>query len=138
MDTDRNLLAGVLAVQADLIDRQQFVEACLLWSSCKSVPLLDVLISRGWIVEADRSHLEYLLDRKLGRHSGNSRAGLAATPEIIRLSLAAIDDAEIQNSIAGMPPASPGSFAETIVRLPETDGRYERTALHATGGIGRV
>src|SRR5207249_3216411 len=35
MDTDRNLLFGVLALQADLIDPQQFIEACLLWTSRK-------------------------------------------------------------------------------------------------------
>ena len=30
-DTDRNLLFGVLALQADLIDAAQFAEACSAW-----------------------------------------------------------------------------------------------------------
>ena len=46
MDTDRNLLFGVIALQADLIDPQQFIDACLLWSSRKDVPLAEVLIER--------------------------------------------------------------------------------------------
>ena len=35
MDNDRNLLFGVLALQADLIDTRQFVEACTLWATRK-------------------------------------------------------------------------------------------------------
>jgi hypothetical protein len=31
MDTDRNLLFGVLALQGDLIRPDQFVEACTTW-----------------------------------------------------------------------------------------------------------
>src|SRR5271165_1664081 len=49
MDTDCNLLYGVLALQADLIDSQQFVEVCSLWTTRKNVPLADLLVERGWI-----------------------------------------------------------------------------------------
>src|SRR5262245_10216124 len=45
--TDRNLLFGVLALQADLIDVRQFAEACTVWASRKTVPLSGVLIERG-------------------------------------------------------------------------------------------
>jgi len=38
---DRNLLFGVLALQSDLIDHQQFVQACTLWSLRKEAPLAD-------------------------------------------------------------------------------------------------
>lgn len=61
MDSDRNLLFGVLALQADLIDAAQFIEACLLWTSRKNEPLVDLLIARGWIEPADKDHLAYLL-----------------------------------------------------------------------------
>ncbi|MBI3865590.1 MAG: PAS domain-containing protein [Planctomycetia bacterium] len=138
MDTDRNLLAGVLAVQADLIDRQQFIEACLLWAGRKSVPLVDLLIERKWIVEADRSHLEYLVNRKLALHSGDSRASLAGAPEDLRRSLAAIDDVEIRNSVAALPSRPDRNVAETTIFSVGAESRYERGALHATGGIGRV
>jgi hypothetical protein len=33
MDTDRNLLCGVLALQGDLIRPNQFVEACTTWAN---------------------------------------------------------------------------------------------------------
>ena len=38
-DTDRNLLFAVLALQADLIDRNRFVQVCTLWAARKDVPL---------------------------------------------------------------------------------------------------
>jgi hypothetical protein len=38
MDTDRNLLFGVLALQADLLDNNQFVEACSAWAARKAPP----------------------------------------------------------------------------------------------------
>ncbi len=41
MSTDRNLLFGVLALQSDLIDAQQFAEICSLWSTRKKLPLSD-------------------------------------------------------------------------------------------------
>jgi len=43
-DTDRNLLFGVLALQADLIDAAQFAEACSGWAGRKDVPLADLLV----------------------------------------------------------------------------------------------
>ena len=44
MDADRNLLFGVLALQADLIDSAQFAEACTSWSSRKDTPLAGLLV----------------------------------------------------------------------------------------------
>ena len=49
MDQDRNLLFGVLALQADLIDAPRFAEACSAWASRKETPLADLMIDRGWI-----------------------------------------------------------------------------------------
>jgi hypothetical protein len=65
MDTNRNLLFGVLALQADLIDAPRFIEVCLLWTTRKTELLADLLVERGWIEPADKAHLEYLLERKL-------------------------------------------------------------------------
>ena len=59
MNTDRKLLFGVFALQAGLIDTAQVVDACTLWASRKDSTLADLLIERGWIMPADRSHLDY-------------------------------------------------------------------------------
>jgi PAS domain S-box-containing protein len=138
MDADRNLLFGVLALQADLIDAQQFIEACLLWTSRKDVPLADLLIQRGWIVPADRDHVDYLLERKLHKHGGDPRASLAAIPDDIKRSLAALEDDDIQRSLAGLPAPDGAAHQATVDYVTEPHERYARLRLHATGGIGRV
>jgi PAS domain S-box-containing protein len=139
MDTDRNLLFGVLALQADLIEPQQFIEACLLWTSRKDVPLADLLIERGWIVAADRAHVDYLLGRKLHKHGGDPRASLAAIPDDVKRSLAALADDDIQRTLSHLPgPERPAHQAVTVDHTPGPQERYSRLRLHATGGIGRV
>lgn len=138
MDTDRNLLFGVLALQADLIDSTQFIEACLLWTSRKQERLADLLLERGWIQPGDRTHIEYLLERKLQKYGGDSQASLAAIPESIKLSLAALDDADIRQSLAGEPGPADARVTATIDYVPAEAERYTRIRLHATGGIGRV
>src|SRR6516165_8492039 len=139
MDTDRNLLFGVLALQADLIDAAQFIEACLLWTTRKTERLGDLLVGRGWIEPADMAHVEYLLERKLRKYGGNTHAGLAAIPDDIKRSLAALGDDDIQRSLAGAPLAAESpSVVATIDHVASPAERYCRLRLHATGGIGRV
>jgi serine/threonine-protein kinase len=138
MDTDRNLLFGVLALQTDLIDAQQFIEACLLWTSRKDVPLADLLVERGWIMPDDRAHVEYLLGRKLHKHGGDPRASLAAIPDNVKRSLASLPQ-DIQHSLAGLVrPEEVLHQAATVDLVPGPRERYARLHLHATGGIGRV
>ena len=74
MDTDRNLLFGVLALQADLITNDQFAEACSAWAARKSDPLAELLVERGWLGLPDRADVEKLLERKLKKHGGDVRA----------------------------------------------------------------
>src|ERR671929_161903 len=47
MDADRNLLFGVLALQADLLTPAQFAEACSAWAARKGTPLADLRLERA-------------------------------------------------------------------------------------------
>jgi PAS domain S-box-containing protein len=138
MDTDRNLLFGVLALQAGLIDPGQFVEACTLWTTRKNVPLADLLRERGWLVAADRDHLDYLVQRRVNQHGGNVHASLAALPDDIKRSLATIGDDDIQRSLAAAHLPADSRLRETVDHVPAPAERYSRLRLHATGGIGHV
>ncbi len=141
MDTDRNLLFGVLALQADLMDPAQFVEACTLWANQKQTPLPDLLVQRGWLTPEDRADVERLLERKLKKHRGDARASLAeAAGDAVKHSLAGIADRDIRQSLAGLstPSASGQVQLSTAAYLPQSRERYTLTRLHATGGIGRV
>ena len=77
MNADRNLLFGVLALQADFLDADQFIKACTLWTTRKHIPLADLLIEFGWITLSDKADIERLVERKLKKHGGDPRAGLA-------------------------------------------------------------
>jgi serine/threonine-protein kinase len=140
VDTDRNLLFGVLALQADLLDADRFARACADWAGQKTRPLADLLVERGWLTPEDRADVERLLERKLKKHGGSARAGLAeATTDAAKRSLAGLADAEIQQSLAGpgTPPRGMVLLATTAYE-PGARDRYTLSRLHATGGIGRV
>jgi serine/threonine-protein kinase len=138
MDTDLNLLFGVLALQADLISAGQFVEACTAWAARKDKPLAELLIERGWITATDQADVERLLKRKLKHHSQDARASLVAVLSADwRSSLGAVDDPEIVNTVANLKPnGAPESLI--IPLIPLTRERYTLTRMHATGGIGRI
>jgi PAS domain S-box-containing protein len=138
MDTDRNLMFGVLALQTDLIDSHQFVEACTLWASRKENSLAALLLERGWILPGDQDHLEYLLQRKLERCGGECGPALANLRDDVKHSLAALGDAELEHSLAGEPRAGQLQCLETVNWVANPDDRYELTRLYASGGIGRV
>jgi hypothetical protein len=158
MDTERNLLFGGLALQADLIDAAQFAEACTAWSRRKDLPLAELLIQRGWLTKADKPHVEYLLERKLNKHHGDVRASLASMSDEVRYSLAMVDDSVLQQSLAkwsapppdvdpwktrpGLivpepPSGSPASLA-TSPNGAESPGRYSLLQVHAAGGMGQI
>jgi serine/threonine-protein kinase len=139
MDTDRNLLFGVLALQADLIDSARFAEACAAWAARKDTSLANLLVERGWLTPTDRADIEKVLQRKLAKHHGDARSGLAeVTTRAVRESLIDIRDPDIHLSLAGTTTPGFGPIHLTTSYVPESFGRYTFTRLHATGGIGQV
>ena len=115
MDTERNLLLGALAFQAGLIDADQFVEACRLWSEYKTSALVMVLIKRGWIQPLDEANLEYLLERRLDKCGGNVTASLASVGDEVKRHLAALEDADIQRTLTTL--VSPERCDSTLTVL---------------------
>jgi eukaryotic-like serine/threonine-protein kinase len=137
---DSNLLFAVLALHADLISRDQFVAACSEWCGHKQSSLSAILCDRGWLTPADRDVVSHLVQRQLERHDGDARACLAeVTRHDDRHSLAFIDDADLNQSLAGATPREQEPIvASTCNYVPESRDRYTLSYLHATGGIGRV
>jgi serine/threonine-protein kinase len=140
MDTDRNLLFGVLALHLDLVTGEQFARACMAWSARKQESLGAILVEEGLLSAEERADVERLLERKLRRTGGDVRASLAeAVGAGLVASLASVADDAVQRSLAALPAAgatTPG--AETIDEAPKRGPRYTRTGLHASGGIGEV
>jgi serine/threonine-protein kinase len=137
--TDQNLLFGVLALQAGILDNDQFAAACAAWATRKHTGLADLLAERGWLTPDERQEVERMVGRHLKRNGGDAGASLAAvTGDAARHSLAALDDAEVQRSLAALPTPSELAPVATTDYVPGKRERYTLTRLHATGGIGRV
>jgi serine/threonine-protein kinase len=139
MDTDRNLLFGVLALHLDLIDSEQFARACTAWSARKDESLGEILVEQGFLTHGDRADVERLLQRKVQRHGGDVRASLAeAVGAGVAASLACVADAEVQRSLCALSRLDDALPVSTLDYVPERGHRYTRTRLHAKGGIGQV
>jgi WD40 repeat protein len=139
-DADRNLLYGVLALQGDFIDKDQFVSACAVWATKKDKPLIDILVEHGWITPDDRRQLEAFFERMvMKRYGGNVRASLAAVADAqVRDALRQVDDTEVHNSVNALPPAAGQILIETFPDRADGHKRYERKHVHAEGGLGRI
>jgi hypothetical protein len=142
MDTDRNLLFAVLALQADLIDRERFVQACTLWAARKDHPIADLLVEQGWLSPAHRGVVEQLIEAKLGKHGGDVRASLAEAAGAAALdALASISDADVEHSVAALSTAADRpADAEDYSTVPPGDnaGRNLLYEEIGRGGMGRV
>src|SRR5262249_49743445 len=100
MDTDRNLLFAVLALQADMIDRERFVQACTIWAAREDRPIADLLVARGWLTPGDKGVIDLLIECKLRKHGGDLRASLAeAASAEARDALTTVADAEVRDSL---------------------------------------
>jgi serine/threonine-protein kinase len=139
MDTDKNLLFGVFALQADIIDNDQFVKACTLWTAQKERTLADILVDQGWMTRLDQKDLERLLERKLKKHGGDAKASLAqmAGPSA-RQALETLDRAAFHESLAWLLESGSLPLVSTLHYQPRNLDRYTLTREHAIGGLGRV
>ncbi len=144
MDSDRNFLFGLAAVQSGLIDAGQFVQAGADWLVNRHRPLIDVLVEKGWISGEGRSTLEAQV-RDL------ERSTLDAGKSTVEPGLAAHADGFLQSVNGEGHADQPSTFAYPIRGDADTNGRrgqldpgdtfgsrYIDATVHATGGIGRV
>jgi serine/threonine-protein kinase len=141
INIDRSLLFVVIALQDDLIDRDQFADVCTGWAVQLERPIAELLIERHWITERDRSDVERKLERKLKKHGGDEGAALGAVAEIReRDVLGSIGSPEIRKSINALAPAKGHVLVETLVRPPsERDTlRYTLTRVLGEGAFGTV
>ena len=142
MDADHSFLYGVVALQAALVDSQQFnevIHASIEWDAQRDGPFTDLLIQRGWIRPDDRAHLDYLVERKLQAHAGDTKASVASVTHEIEHSLGSLRSDRVQRSLVASPGAENSTpSASGVTRTSPGEDRYTLTKLHATGGIGRV
>ena len=144
---DRNLLAGVLALQMDFVTGDQLLVAMNAWALRKDTPLLDLLHQDGVLAGEDREALEHLVERHVARH-GDARKSLASLhlDSDARRELEQIKSTDVQDGLDSMRTTVPyGVTPDTRSRggMGHDSGwpgfaRFRRVRSHAKGGLGEV
>ncbi len=140
MDTDRNLLFGVLALQADLIDPARFAAACTAWAARGDTPLAELLLERGWLTAQGRLRVEDLLQGRLKKGELDSRTdpdlqrGHPTTAEVRPAADPHTEPTLVGTARSGQPAPGPDSTDPS----PAQRRRYRLTRIHGSGAIGHV
>ena len=143
MDTERNLLFGVVALQKKAVDADCLAETCADWVTEPTQPLADLFIKRGVITDEQKTEVEKVVASELKAHGGDPHATLVATidgrsREAIRGVAGSIG---VFDHKLNLPPeAQEGGHVVLSTLSPgeENRERYTLTHLHAKGGMGRV
>ncbi len=73
MDSERNLLFGVVAFQSGTVDADGLAETCTVWADKPTLSLADLFVHRGLITEEQRAGVEKLVASELESHGGDPR-----------------------------------------------------------------
>ncbi len=144
MDTERDLLFGVVAFQHGAVDADRLAETCAAWASEPFASLADHFVDRGLITVEQRSEVEKAVAHELEAHGGDPHATLVAALDC--RSLAAIGDVAISKVAIDVQLSPQGhqldgghvKLGAIPAHEPENRDRYTLTHLHAKGGMGRV
>jgi serine/threonine protein kinase len=143
MDTERNLLFGVVALQSGAVDVDHLVEATTAWVTKPTLPLADLFVNRGLMTDEQKTEVEAVVAHELEVHGGNPQATLAASLD--GRSLEAIREATGSDSQLkaklNLPSGPQGDHLVLGTLSPsevESRERYTLMHLHAKGGMGRV
>ena len=143
MNTQRDLLFGMVAFQTGAVEADRLAETCAEWSADRTVPLADRLVDRGCLTIEQKSLVDSLVAEKLKNHGGDAEATLAATVDGRFLDAIRDVSAPVGDDMAHLAETlAPGANYEVLGSLsPGEDAssnRYTRTHLHAKGGMGQV
>lgn len=137
-ETDHNLMFGLIAMQSDLIDMAQFVDACTLWGARKDSTLSEILVEQGWLLPEDREHVDYLLKRRVQKAGGDVKKSLSGIPDNLKVALESIGSEEIRQSLGSVREKDRITTSLQISPTTRSDDRITRRGLYSTGGIGHV
>ena len=110
--SDRNLLLGILALQNDLVTRDQLIEALHAWAVAKDQPLGRILVERGGLDQEHCRLLEQLLDAHVQRHGSVEQSLAACEPtSSVRSALEHVADTDVRATLSMLqqPPREPAA-----------------------------
>ncbi len=125
-DVSGDLLFGLLALQAGLIDQSALVAAFHTWCRDGTRPMAEILVDREALDPGEREVVSGLVAAHLRRHGGDRAESLAA----LQVDASAVEvlagvggpDLEATLSRSGLgPPRHPGNGAAATGSLPSTE-----------------
>jgi WD40 repeat protein/serine/threonine protein kinase len=130
------LVFGIVALQNNLITRDQLVAAFDAWVQDKSHTLPDVLQSQGALTGVQRGALQNLVEIFLAKHGSNAEKSLGALSSIPQVApeLEKLGDPDLFASLGHV-------AVDSETTLPYREFGSERFRIlrpHATGGLGQV
>ncbi len=139
LGADLNLLFAVLALQNELVGRDDLLAAMNAWGLEKQRPLGDILVERGALLHEDRQLLDGLIERQLRRH-GSAEKSLAAVPvsSSVKEQLRSLCPPDLQASLAQLNAGADDPYATASCARTEGGLRYRILRPHARGGLGEV
>jgi serine/threonine protein kinase len=125
MDTERNLLFGVVAFQQGVVAADGLAETCADWAAQPSQTLAELMVGRGLLTQEQKIELEETVATALAAHGDDPQATLAATldgrsleaiapaasaAKDLRMAIAAWDntDAGLGSALATLAPTDAG------------------------------
>jgi eukaryotic-like serine/threonine-protein kinase len=144
---ETNLLFGILALQNNFIDRNQFLDAFTRWAEDKARPIGQILLDRGALNPNVHDLLAGLVAAHLACHGGDPHKSLAALSSIgsVRDDLSRVPDTDVQASLLQIPVARQGdvdqygTIAQPSLGASTSAGtRFRILRPHAKGGLGQV
>jgi hypothetical protein len=134
-ETERSLLFGTLALQADLLTPEEFADVWTAWTVRRERPLADLLVARGRLAHGERDEVERLVQRKLRKHRGDLRAGLAdlMTGSLCK-TLTVLDDPALEEQLAEALMANGAAHSSQAVPV-STNGEALRNGSSPAGYV---
>ena len=144
-DLERNLLLGLMGVQAGLIDHWGFLAAFEAWNQDQSRSLVDQLVERGALTLVDRGIVEAMVARELEARSERTTLedGTQAWDGALPVEAGVTEGCE--STETALHPLSDssggdgrGGTTHDAGRSTSTGHRFRVQRAHARGGLGAV
>ena len=149
-DADRNLLAGVLGLQMELISESQLIAAMQAWIFKKSKKLEEILVDLSFIDVEKCQFLSGLVAQHIKLHKNDPAKCLASLSSLgpVQKQLRDLEDKDVDQTITRL--ANSREKQETVVDFSTQptasmratdlggDSRFRILRPHAKGGLGQV
>lgn len=148
--TDKNLLFGILSLQAGVIDEAQLVTAMKRWAFEKDRSIDVILLEQGVVTVGQVELVQSMVEAQLKLHENDTEKALASfgSVELATLSIReAVDDSDLHKTIDHLQTLNP-TVNQTRKSQPQRNSnkdafvksgsRFRVLRSHARGGLGEV